>query len=161
MGSRSGMRRILSVLAAGLSLGGCHRAPPKAAAAPVALTEDHCWWAVYRAAQPVDTVAARFGRAFGAVGLAPVRAFRLGDTVRVDAGPSPLASADGRVVGARLVAYQAGDSTHFRTYVSMRDSAGSVTIPLCGRISGAAAVGAIAPREPDGEEKLPVWAPRY
>lgn len=138
---------------------GCHhQAPPTLAAAPAVLREHYCWWAVYRTSVPLDTVVARFTRAYASVGFTSSTLSRAGDTVWVNAVPSPLGPG-GQSVAARLVGYTVGSSTHFRTFVASADSSAS-PIPLCQQIARVAAVGIFAPREPDGEEKLGIWTRR-
>src|SRR3954467_3362104 len=157
-----GMRIALPFAAlAGVSLGvslyGCHPSPRQVSATPVAPNEEHCWWAVYRTSLPLDTVADRFARAFTSIGFAPSPPSQVGDTAWINVGPSRLSGYDGRPIEARMVAYRAGDSTHFRTFVA---TGGSQAIELCQQISRAAPVGGVALREPDGEEKLSVWRRR-
>lgn len=134
---------------------GCRRAP-EPAPAPVQLEEDYCWWAVLRSSLPPDSVAARFERAYAAVGLAGVRRVQLGDTAWVQTTPVVL---DGVLRASRAVAYRRGDSTHFRYFVGSRESEGAAgPLSLCVRIAQAAAIGWSAPREPTGEESLAVWS---
>lgn len=139
------------------------------------MTESHCWWAVYRSPLGVDSVAAHYASAFERIGLSEIHAGRAADTAWATAGPTSLGSDfDGWTYAARVVAYQHGDSTHFRTFVSeappanaptVSDSARAVGnspvagrhIAFCARLAHLAQVGGTAPREPDGEEKLDVW----
>jgi hypothetical protein len=148
---------VLTVLSLGVSAHACKPSPPKVVVLPASLNEEHCWWAVYRTALPLDTVADRFARAFTAIGFAPSPPSQVGDTAWINAGPSRLSGYEGRPIEARMVAYRAGDSTHFRTFVA---TGASQAIELCQQISQAAPVGGVTLREPDGEEKLAVWRRR-
>jgi hypothetical protein len=148
---------VLTVISLGVSLYGCHPSPRRVSVVPVSLKEDHCWWAVYRTSLPLDTVASRFARAFTSIGFAPSAPTQLGDTAWINVGPSRLSGYEGRSIEARMVAYRAGDSTHFRTFVVTGESQ---AIELCQQISRAAPVGGVTLREPDGEEKLSVWRRR-
>ena len=150
MTSRPCLIGIAAALIASVS--GCHASRQKVAVVPELASEEHCWWAVYRTELPLDSVADRFAHAFSSIGLLPSAQSRAGDTAWVDAGPSRVADHDGSVAG-RFVGYRAGDSTHFRLFVA----AGSRSIALCQQILKEAPVGAVALREPDGEEKLSVW----
>ncbi len=105
---------------------------------------------------PVDTVTARFARAFADLGFAPV-GHSIADTAWVSAAPVVLPGSAGGSISARVVAFRLGDSTHFRTFIATPGWKGAQTIPLCGAILRTAAVGAVAPRTPDGEELLGVW----
>ena len=134
---------------------GCNRHPPQVAVVPAWPTEQHCWWAVYRTKLPLDSVTDRFTSAFSSLGLAPTTQIRVADTVWISAGLSKLAGYDASVA-ARMVGYRAKDSTHFRLFVATEAS----PISLCQQIFRAAPVGAVALREPDGEEKLSVWRRR-
>ena len=148
---------VLTAISLGLSAHACKPSPPKIAVVPVSLNEEHCWWAVYRTSLPLDTVADRFARAFTAIGFAPSPPSQVGDTAWINAGPSRLSGYEGRPIEARMVAYRAGDSTHFRTFVR---TGASQAIELCQQIARAAPVGGVTLREPDGEEKLSVWRRR-
>jgi hypothetical protein len=148
---------VSTVISLGVSLYGCHPSPPRVSSVPVSLNEEHCWWAVYRTSLPLDTVAARFARAFTSIGFAPAAPSQVGDTAWINVGTSRLSGYEGRPIEARMVAYRAGDSTHFRTFVATGESQ---AIELCQQISRAAPVGAVTLREPDGEEKLSVWRRR-
>ena len=147
---------VLAAIALGVSLHGCNASSPKVSVVPVSLEEEYCWWAVSRTSLPLDSVADRFARAFASIGFEPSAPSRVGDTAWVNAGPSRLSGYDDGPIEARMVAYRAGDSTHFRTFVASK----SQKIPLCQQISRAAPVGGITLREPDGEEKLAVWRRR-
>jgi hypothetical protein len=147
----------LTVISLSVSLYACNPSPPRVAVVPVSLSEDHCWWAVYRTSLPLDTVAARFALAFTSIGFAPAAPSQVGDTAWINVGPSRISGYDGRPIEARMVAYRAGDSTHFRTFVATGESQ---AIELCQQISRAAPVGGVTLREPDGEEKLAVWRRR-
>jgi hypothetical protein len=152
---------------------GCHHDPPRTAAAPAQSTEGHCWWAVYRTALPLDTVAVHFQRAYSDVGFSAATWTRTADTAWVHAGPTPLdRGPTGATYESRVVAYRRGDSTHFRHYVAIAaplagwaqpsdsENLESGLIPLCGSIGRAAAVAGWAPGRPDGEETLSVWRRR-
>jgi hypothetical protein len=147
----------LTVISLGVSVYACNPSPPKVAVVPVSMNEDHCWWAVYRTSLSLDTVAARFSRAFTSIGFAASAPSQVSDTVWINVGPSSLSGYEGRPIEARMVAYRAGDSTHFRTFVA---TGGSQAIELCQQIARAAPVGGVTLREPDGEEKLSVWRRR-
>ncbi len=150
-------RALFAVISLGVSVHACNPSPPNVAVVPAALDEEHCWWAVYRTSLPLDTVAARFARAFTSVGFGPAAPSQVGDTAWINVGPSRLSGYEGRPIEARMVAYRAGDSTHFRTFVA---TGASQAIELCQQISRAAPVGGVTLREPDGEEKLSVWRRR-
>ena len=146
--------------------------------APLALEESHCWWAVFRTTLPPDSVATHFVRAFTQLGLRGARWTRHGDTTWAHAEPTMLADRHGATYAARVVAYRAGDSTHFRHFVSVVPPAGgwpasydSITadgrhlsvraaggpIDFCGALGRTAEVHGTAPADPDGEEKLELW----
>jgi hypothetical protein len=148
---------VLTLISLGVSVYACNPSPPKVSVVPIPLNEEHCWWAVYRTSLPLDTVADRFARAFTSIGFAPSAPSQVGDTAWINVGPSKISGYEGRPIEARMVAYRAGDSTHFRTFVATGESQ---TITLCQQISRAAPVGAVTLREPDGEEKLSVWRRR-
>ena len=143
-----------------LVIAGCHRAKPVVAIATPPLHDEHCWWAVNRTAYPLDTVVDRFTRGLMSVGFSHPVALRVADTAWINARPTPLPAYGGAAVGARVAAYQDGDSTHYRIFVAMPDSSGSQTITLCHQISIATPVAGFALKEPDGEEKLSVWRRR-
>ena len=148
---------ILAGTALGFSVCACNPSPPKVSVVPASPKEEHCWWAVYRTSLPLDTVASRFAAAFTSIGFAPSAPSRVGDTAWINVGPSRLSGYEGRPIEARMVAYRAGDSTHFRTFVATGESQ---AIQLCQQISRAAPVGGVTLREPDEEEKLSVWRRR-
>ena len=148
---------VLTGISLSFSVYACHPPPPRVAVVPVSLKEEHCWWAVYRTSLPLDTVANRFAAAFTSIGFAPSAPSQVGDTAWINVGPSRLSGYEGRPIEARMVAYRAGDSTHFRTFVATGESQ---AIELCQQISQAAPVGGVTLREPDGEEKLSVWRRR-
>jgi hypothetical protein len=148
---------VLSVISLGVAVYSCNPSRPKVAVVPVSPNEEHCWWAVYRTSLPLDSVTARFARAFTSLGFGASAPSQLGDTAWINVGPSRISGYDGRSIAARMVAYRAGDSTHFRTFVATGESQ---AIDLCQQISRAAPVGGVSLREPDGEEKLSVWRRR-
>jgi hypothetical protein len=154
----SGRSFILPLLF--LAVVGCHHVRPADPVAPMALREQHCWWAVVKTAYPLDTVVDRFTNAFVSVGFKRPRTLRVGDSAWVNAGEAPLPVLEGRWAGARVASYQSGDSTHYRIFVAMPDSSGPGPISLCQRISNAAPLAAVTVREPDGEEKMSVWRNR-
>jgi hypothetical protein len=119
------------------------------------LSEEYCWWAVMRSPLIQDSVADHFAKAFAVAGMVGIERKRLGDTSWVSTMLSPIAPGASRLYSSRVVAYQSGDSTHFRQFVSVARDINA--IGLCGELARSAAVHAIAPREPTGEEKLPVW----
>jgi hypothetical protein len=165
-------RPILLCALAALTTAGCHR--PKAATAPVAVVpiEEHCWWSVDRTILPADTVAERFRQAFVAVGFTSVTRAEMGDTAWTHAGPTAVNPAQPDVgYELRAVAYQRGDSAHFRLFVGaapLRSEgalasgafSGAFHIPLCARVAGEAAIPTVRLRQPTGEESLSVWRPR-
>jgi hypothetical protein len=155
----------------------CHRSAP-ASPAPVALTENHCWWAVFRTPLPPDSVAVHFVRAFQELGLRGGAWTQRGDTVWAHAEPTRLEDWHGGTFAARVVAFRAGDSTHFRHFIGTAPPIGgwpaaydsvttdgrhlainpaAATIGFCGALGRAAQLHGTAPREPDGEEKLDIW----
>jgi len=154
------------------------RRPEPAAPAPLALKENHCWWAVFRTTLPPDSVAGHFVDAFQALGLRGSAWTQRGDTTWAHSEPTKLDSWHGATIAARVVAYRAADSTHFRHFVAMAPPPGgwpesydSVTadgrhlaispsgspIGFCGALGRAAQVHGTAPADPDGEEKLQLW----
>lgn len=153
----------------------CHtatRAAPTAAATPAPLEEGYCWWAVFRSPLPADSVAARYARAYEQMGLSNVTWSHAGDTAWAHAGPTVLGGAhDDGTYAARMVAYWHGDSTHFRTYLSIAppsggwpkgepggsDADGARRIGLCGALGSAAHAQGTAPAAPDSEAKLELW----
>ena len=149
-------------MATALLVGACHRQAPELTPA-VAPREEHCWWAVMRSPLPLDTVTAKFERAFNSLGLSGVSSKRVADSSWVRAGPTALAQRGGGTYTTRVIAYWDGQSTRFRQYVSLVPSAsdslneGARTISFCGAAGQAADVQAITPREPTGEESLKLW----
>lgn len=154
----------------------CHAATrPAPAAAPVRPAEGYCWWAVFRSPLRVDTVVARYARAYARVGLSGVAWSHAGDTAWAHAGPTVLGGAHANgTYAARIVAYQHGDSTHFRTYVLLIPPAGGWPgsdsavvrgdnvgagrqIGFCAELGRAAGAEGTAPGWTDGEEKLGLW----
>ena len=148
---------VATVVTLCLSLYGCQPSSPRVSIVPASLEEQYCWWAVHRTSLPLDTVANRFARAFESIGFERPVPLHVGDTAWIEVGPSIIPGYENRPVEARTVAYRAGDSTHFRTFVASGEQQG---ISLCQQISRAAPVAAVTPREPDGEEKLSVWRRR-
>jgi hypothetical protein len=148
---------VFTAISLGVSVYACNPPPPKVAVVPASVDEEYCWWAVYRTSLPLDTVADRFARAFASIGFAPSAPSQVGDTAWINVGPSRVSGYEGRPIEARMVAYRAGDSTHFRTFVA---TGASQAIELCQQISRAAPVGGVTLRGPDGEEKLSVWRRR-
>ena len=120
---------------------------------------------------PVDTVAARFANAFTSVGLLDARWEHQADTAWATASLTELPQQGGAVrYASRMVGYQKGDSTHFRTYVTIQpplvgwqlaDTAdGAATrrrSAACNAIARAAAVNASASAAATGEETFTVW----
>ncbi len=154
-------RTTLAALLVLLSFG-CQRRATLASVPPrdAALQEDHCWWAVVRSPLSPDSLAERFAAAFTDVGFSSIRQVRVGDTTVVQAGPSSLPSGESDLVASRVVAYSRGDSTHFRHYLAFGGEVSGQRLGLCRDIARTAAVRASAPREPTGEESLPVWTRR-
>ena len=149
---------------------GCRR-PVEIASSPVPLPGawSHCWWTVMRSTLPVDSVASDFRRAFVTLGQPNIHWAKIGDTVFVRSGPSPLFPSDeprdttsyGESYWARAVAFARGDTTNFRLYVAIvppargwLHPADSVrvnrTIPVCAEIRRAG--------DPGEDEKMPVWS---
>ena len=108
---------------------GCRPSAPKVAVVPLSPKEEYCWWAVYRTSLPLDTVVNRFAAAFTSIGFAPPAPSQVGDTAWVNVGPSKLTGYEGRPIEARIVAYRAGDSTHFRTFVAGGRIADNLHLP--------------------------------
>ena len=150
------------LVATTLLVSGCHHQAP-VLTPTAALREEHCWWAVVRSPLPIDTVTARFERAFSSLGLTGISTKRVSDSSWVRGGPTALAQRGGGTYTSRVVAYSDGQSTHFRQYVALVPSAsdslnaGARTISFCGSTGQAANVQAIIPREPTGEESLKLW----
>jgi hypothetical protein len=144
---------LIAVLSAGC------RSHPVVTTSIARSSDDYCWWAVLRSPLPPDSVAARFQRAFTAVGLSGSTWTRSADTAWAHAGPTALGGATGATYVSRVVAYWHGDSTHFRQYVSMAHKLGDSAnlIGLCQEISRAAAVPTSIPPKPTGEEALKLW----
>ena len=143
-----------------LLCGACHR---HVETRPTVLPpdEDYCWWAVHRSPWKADTVAQHFKRAFDVLGLDSISSTRIGDTIWVSARARPDTSA---TFHSRAVAYWHGDSTHYRYYVQVVPTADMLRrgeipsgVGFCGRIAQAAAIVGSTPREPTGDERLPVW----
>ena len=177
------MNQIRTLCAvATLALGAaCHRHAPASAPAPIALEESPCWWTVFRSPLPLDTVAAHLVNSFTTLGLTNASSAQEGDTVRAHAGPTRLDDRFGGTYSARMVAFRRGDSTLYRYFVVVepppggwppsRDSvtadgrhvsvnpAGSM-LGLCYAIANTAGNHGTAPKEPNGEESLPVWRQR-
>ena len=168
------MRRALLrqiVLAAVLATSGCRRPSVASSPAPSAAVEEYCWWHVMSSPMHVDTVAARFASAFTAFGLRDVRRGRQADTAWATASLTDLGGQPGSArYAGRMVGYQKGDSTHFRSYVTVQaplrgsqpvdtadETATGGHIAACNAIARAAAVHASAPAAATGEEALKVW----
>jgi hypothetical protein len=173
--------RALCIVATPALTAACHRQAPVSESAPVAAAENPCWWTVYRSALPLDTVVAHLVNAFSVQGLTGAKWERQGDTAWASAGPTRLATRFGGTFAMRAVAFQRGDSTLYRYFVTAAPPAGgwrpgydsvtttgrhmSVTpassaIGLCVGIASLARNGGIAPREPNGEETLAIWSSR-
>lgn len=167
-------------LTAALIIGGagCHHRQPAAAPAAVALDETPCWWTVFRSPLPLDTIATNLVSAFTTLGLTNASSAQAGDTIRAAAGPTRLDDRFGGTYSARMVAFRRGDSTLYRYFVVVAPPAGgwpesrdSVTatgahrsvnpagavIGLCTDIARISQNHGTAPKEPNGEESLPVW----
>ena len=97
------------------------------------------------------------------MGFKDVVSKRIADSAWVHAGPTALPSMRAATYETRVVAYWDGSSTHFRQFVSVTPnltdsvSVGQLTIPFCGASGSAAAVQAIVPQNPTGEESLKLW----
>lgn len=171
--------RALSIGAAFALAAACHRQAPVSESAPAAAAENPCWWTVYRSALPLDTVAAHLVNAFSAQGLTGATWERQGDTAWASAGPTWIAARFGGTFSARAVAFERGDSTLYRYFVTAAPPVGgwrpgydSVTatgrhmsvnpaasgLGLCVGIASLARNGGTAPKEPNGEEALPIWS---
>jgi hypothetical protein len=150
--------------------GACRHAAP-APPAPVTAAwprDEYCWWMAIRTPLPVDSVGARFSRAFASVGLTGVVSRHVGDTILVRGGPTELAHSNGPAMYAsRAVAYQHGDSTRVRWYASILPS-GSVAsadsesiarrhIGFCGEIGKAVAIKGSTTRDPTADDSITVW----
>ena len=155
----------LALVAAALGAG-CHRPHAATAVAPIPWpAEAHCWWAPFRTTLPPDSVAARFARAYAALGLSDTTWSRQADTAWADAGPTVLGDSTGRVVhAARVVAFRRGDSTLFRPFVAIASgdstAVGRRRIELCGAAMREARTAAVAPRDEERDRSLPVWRRR-
>lgn len=158
---------VAALAALALVTMGCRHRGAAVAAAPAPLPEEHCWWAVLRTTLPPDSVAARFQRGFAAIGLSNAAWAHQADTAWARAGAGSVGPG-GAAYESRAVAYQRGDSTHFRYWVALvppagapaADGPGGGSIAACGRIARAAAVPTSVPREPTGDESLAVWRRR-
>jgi hypothetical protein len=140
----------------GVAAGGCHH-HVTVAPLPTWNAGEHCWWAVQRSPLPADSVARRLLGAFRTAGLEAVAQSHVGDTLWVFGNPRTFPSGQ-LEFRARAVAYQDGDSTHYRVYFANVPSADG--IGLCQQIFRAAAIPGVTPREPTGEESLAVWTRR-
>ena len=175
------IRHVLCTVATLAGIAACQHQQAVSAAAPVAATETSCWWTVYRSGLPVDTVAVHLVSAFSTLGLTGATSVRQGDTAWAHAGPTRIAARFGGTFSARAVAFQRGDSTLYRYFVTAEPPPGgwrngydSVTannthisvIPaasglgLCVAIASRAQNGGTAPKAPNGEEALAVWSSR-
>jgi hypothetical protein len=146
-----------------LLVAGCRHAPLPVAA-PMSIRDDYCWHTVFRTPLAPDTVALRFERAFTGLGLTNASSKMRDDTVWSHAGPTRLAGEWGDArYEARVVAYRAADSTHFRHFVGVAPTSGDTLntgarlLAFCGALGRASQVHGTAPREPDGEEALELW----
>jgi len=116
-----------------------------------------------RSPLPPDSVAARYQRAFSAVGLSGSTWTHNADTAWVHGGPATLSDSPGATYESRVVAYWHGDSTHYRQFVTVIPQPGDSinlgqrTIPFCGATARAAGVQSSAPQTPTGEETLELW----
>lgn len=161
------VRRTATVcLLAGSLIAGCrHPAQVTTASSPAWPTEERCWWAPFRTALPTDSVAARYARAYTTVGLSRAEWSHLADTAWAQAGPS-MRTDSGHVgtYAARVVALRRGDSTLFRTFVSVRASTSTDVAPdqigFCGETMRAAKAEGTAPRNEDPDDALPIWRRR-
>jgi hypothetical protein len=172
------MRNVAVVLLIAAAGAGCRRRVDVAPVPPPANWE-HCWWTVIRSTLPVDSVAAGYRRAFVTVGLPNIHWNRSGDTIWVRGGPAPLLPSDvpfdtatyGAKFWSRAVAFQQGDSTHFRLYAAIVPPAGGwpqsvpanssphSALPACEAVARAAAVRWIKRAgDPADEEKLRGWS---
>ncbi len=175
-------RWLASVPALLLLSAGCHRQSRLDTAKPAAAIEETpCWWSVYRAALPVDTVAVHLVNAFTTLGLTGATSEQIGDTAWAHAGPTRLDAWRGATYLARMAAFQRGDSTLYRYFVTVIPPAGgwgpshdSLTvdgrhmsvnpavspIDFCQAIARTAQNHGTAPSGPNGEESLAVWRNR-
>lgn len=121
-----------------------------------------------RSSRPPDSVAARFTQAFIQAGFPIVTFKRSADTAWATANLARLDTPNAALVSTRAVAYWHGDSTHFRYYVAVRGPEGGQAsdttdasrrvLEMCGQIARNAAIGWSAPRNPTGDETLPIWS---
>ncbi|HEV8365537.1 MAG TPA: hypothetical protein VGQ52_18605 [Gemmatimonadaceae bacterium] len=89
------------------------------------------------------------------------------DTAWSTASATQLDPGAPAIFTSRAIAYWHGDSTHFRYFVGVqpqsqrvaRDSInkGKLLLGLCSQIARSAAIGWSAPRDPTGDEGLPIW----
>jgi hypothetical protein len=160
------MTLVRVILVVAILSTGCRHKPVDITPLPAPLNETYCWFAVALSPLPADSVAVRFQRAYGAVGLTGAAWFHNADTAWAHAGPTPLQRGSVRATYAsRVVAYWHGDSTHFRWYVATTPTADTANgsgdvIGFCGDVSRAAAVHGSAPQWPNGEDTLSVWRAR-
>lgn len=173
--------RALCIVAPLALAAACHRQAPVSESSPVAATETPCWWTVYRSELPLDTVGVHFVNAFSALGLTGATWVRQGDTAWASAGPTRLAARFGGTFSARAVAFQRGDSTLYRYFVTAAPPPGgwghgydSVTVTgghisvvpaasalgLCASVASTVRNGGKAPKAPNGEETLAIWSSR-
>ena len=166
----------LVALSAAVGIAACRQRPGTAVAvvprvsgaAPLAV--EHCWWSTNRSLLGPDSIAAHFRSAYATVGFSEVRQGTAGDTAWVQASPVVFPDAPpGIQYGMHAVAYQVGDSTHYRYFVAAfgagpvprtaNDSIALIReiIPRCIAVARAAAIPGVQPAEPTGEERLSVW----
>jgi hypothetical protein len=145
---------------------GCHHSTPRIASTPASWPEeDHCWSAPLRTAVPPDSVAMRYARAYGTLGLSGAGWSRQADTAWAEGGPTVLSRPDGSgLFAARVIAYRRGDTTLVRPFVAVRPdggvNVGRLSIPFCGDAIRAAAALTTAPGAEERDDSLPVWRRR-
>jgi len=160
---------------------GCHHRASGTAPSPTRVEENPCWWTVFRTTLPVDTVTAHLVSAFTTLGLTNATSAQQGDTAWAKAGATRLDAWRGGTYWARMAAFRRGDSTLYRYFVTVTPPPGgwpaaydTVTsdgrgvsvnpaasmIGFCQAIARVSANHGTSPREPNGEESLPVWRRR-
>ena len=175
------MKLALCAAAAITLVAACQRQAPATGAAPVTTAETPCWWTVYRTDLPLGAVAVRLADAFSNLGLTDAKLVQHGDTAWANAGPTRIAARFGGTFSARAVAFQRGDSTLYRYFVTAEPPPGgwrkgydSVTVTgahisvipassalaACAAISSHAQTGGKAPKAPNGEERVAIWSSR-
>lgn len=165
------MRAAIAIRATLLAIAGtliaaCHRPDVQTASKSLGWPgEEHCWWLPLRTAMPPDSVAARYARAYAALGLSGTGWLRRADTAWAEGAPTALSRpASTGVYAARVVAYRHGDTTFVRPFVAVRTddavNTGNLTIPFCGDVAREAKALTTAPRDGAPDDSALVWRRR-